>query len=445
MTSTQQPRRVLIVDDQDVNLRLFEARLVPSGFEVQLAQSAREAWRLLEAGAPEVLPHLILLDIMMPEIGGFEVLAQLKADERFRSIPVLVVTALTDRADRAKAFDLGAEDFLSKPVNAAELIARARNLTALSQQSAGPLEPAPSDTGHVLMIGSSHDANTAVATLRDANYRVDMMDHGETALASIEQFVPDIVLLEVVLDDDTSAFELCRQIKAEPRALHVPVVMLAHGEQAQARASGWEAGADDFLTQPIDTYELLARVRSLIKKKRRYDELYENYDQLLKRSITDPLTGLYNRAYLDEVVRRETSMSRLSGQTFSFLMIDLDHFKTINDTYGHIVGDQVLTEFADILKSQVRASDLVARYGGEEFAMVLHHTDASDALRVAERICQKTKMANWDHLGVEKTITTSIGLANYLPPDMHHTDLIGQADKALYEAKEKGRDRVETV
>lgn len=442
MSTPRRPRRILIVDDQDVNLRLFEARLVPSGFEVQLAQSAREAWRLLEAGAPEVLPHLILLDIMMPEVSGFEMLAELKADERFRPIPVLVITALTDRADRAKAFDLGAEDFLSKPVNAAELIARARNLTDLGQQPLPPPDAPRADAGHVLLIGSGHDTRSAAEQLRSASYRVDVMDRGEAALASIEQCVPDIVLMEVLLGD-ANAFDVCRQIKAEPRALHVPVVMLAHGEQSQARASGWEAGADDFLTQPLDTYELLARVRSLIKKKWRYDELYENYDQLLKRSITDPLTGLYNRTYLDEVVRRETAMSRLSGQPFSFLMIDIDHFKRINDTYGHMVGDQVLIEFSELLKQQVRASDLVARYGGEEFAMVLHHTETDDALGVARRICTNTEATDWRHLGVDETITTSIGLASYAPPDMHHTDLIGLADKALYDAKERGRNRVE--
>ena len=442
MSTPQRPRRVLIVDDQDVNLRLFEARLVPSGFEVQLAQSAREAWRLLEAGAPEALPDLILLDIMMPEVSGFEMLGDLKADERFRTVPVLVITALTDRADRAKAFDLGAEDFLSKPVNAAELIARARNLTDLGQQPLSPTDAPRADAGHALLIGNGHDTRSAAEQLRGARYRVDVINRGETALASIEQCVPDIVLMEVLLDD-TNAFDICRQIKAEPRALHVPVVMLAHGEQSQARASGWEAGADDFLTQPLDSYELLARVRSLIKKKWRYDELYENYDQLLKRSITDPLTGLYNRTYLDEVVRRETAMSRLSGQPFSFLMIDIDHFKRINDTYGHMVGDQVLIEFSELLKQQVRASDLVARYGGEEFAMVLHHTETDDALSVARRICNNTEATDWHHLGVDETITTSIGLASYAPPDMHHTDLIGLADKALYDAKEKGRNRVE--
>jgi diguanylate cyclase (GGDEF)-like protein len=162
----------------------------------------------------------------------------------------------------------------------------------------------------------------------------------------------------------------------------------------------------------------------------------------MQRAITDPLTGVYNRTYLDDILAREMTLSYRSARPISFLMIDIDHFKLVNDRYGHRVGDEVLKDIALLIKRHVRASDVVARYGGEEFAVALYDSEQDAALEIARRICRSTAQKRWTWIDDNLNITISIGMASYPHKDGENTELVELADRALYQAKRLGRNRV---
>lgn len=439
--STRQPRRILVVDDQPVNLRLFEARLVAGGFEVSLAQSAEQAWRWLEHASADTLPHLLLLDVMMPDMDGFEFLAKVRADGRFAHIAVLMVTALSEAEDRARAFELGADDFLTKPVSLGELLTRARNLTDLGRLQGMLPEVAPAlSDGRILLLGQAFEVQTLKGELQAAGYGLLCDPQIDDPVRVVEALHPDLLLIYAGAQEE-AALEACRTLKGHGRTAHIPLLLVVAAGRSSVRNAGYEAGVDDLLDDPLEILELRARVRSLVRKKRRYEELYETYDQLLQRTLTDPLTEAYNRSYLEQALLREVALAQRSAHVFSLLMLDIDHFKRVNDRFGHQVGDEVLKALVVELRRQVRVSDVVARYGGEEFVLLLSDTSKGGAAEVAERIRQGVAARDWAALGVEGVVTVSIGVAGAEDGDDART-LIGVADAALYKAKHSGRNQV---
>lgn len=230
---------------------------------------------------------------------------------------------------------------------------------------------------------------------------------------------------------------------ARPELCDVPVIMLTGREGTEQKIRGLERGASDYVTKPFDSGELLARVKVQLKIKSLQDALKERNQRLEELSNTDPLTQLANRRQLMRVLVQEFQRSFRGGHPLSLVMIDIDHFKSINDTYGHQQGDEVLKVLAETLRSQLRDYDLASRFGGEEFAMVLPETDPLHATQVAERI--REVVANLKFGGVLEKLkmTVSLGVATY-PDDAIKgiEDLIRLADDALYAAKREGRNRV---
>lgn len=441
--------RILVVDDQEVNLRLFGARL-QGLFEVETWQGAREALLSLEARPDAELPHLIILDALMPELDGFSFLQIVKEALRLQSISVLMVTSLADSDSRARALTLGADDFLSRPVNGHELLSRAKSLAELGwlrrqTRTFGSLRegglPQAGQSEVFLVDASPSHTRLLEGQLKNAGYAVRPFGSGEAALDALENSRPDLFLIDVQLPG-MSGFEVCEDLKRHSSLSHLPVILMTQAGEGQARIRGWEVDADDFLSKPIDPFELLARVRSLVRKKRQVEALNRSYDQLLDYSSRDPLTDIYNRAYLEQALGRELALSQRDGMPFSLLMLDLDYFKRVNDTYGHFVGDQVLRRFAKLLHNQLRTVDVAARYGGEEFAAILHNTGAAAGQGVAERVRRAVSGFDWQVVGVNHAVTVSIGVANYPEHSFDLKELMMKADEALYTAKLGGRDRV---
>jgi diguanylate cyclase (GGDEF)-like protein len=227
---------------------------------------------------------------------------------------------------------------------------------------------------------------------------------------------------------------------------NVPVIILTARETRELKIKGLEQGASDYVTKPFDPGELVARVKVQLKLKLLQDELKRSNEMLKELSNTDPLTQLFNRRYMMEVLDREIQRTARKGSPLSVLLMDIDHFKKVNDTYGHQLGDVVLVDLANIIKKHLRTYDVAARYGGEEFVAILPETPLNEAVAVAERIrigTQKTVFP--DKLQTLK-ITVSVGVATYPMPGLDSVDdLIRIADEGLYRAKAEGRNRVITL
>jgi two-component system cell cycle response regulator len=264
------------------------------------------------------------------------------------------------------------------------------------------------------------------------DYVVSTASNGFDALAKIGAEKPDIVLLDVMMPG-LDGFETCRRIRADPATAHIPVVMVTALQDVDDLVRGFEAGADDFLTIPINTLALMARIRSQLRQKR-------YYESLLEQSLIDPLTGAFNCRYLEAHGPRLIARCRTAHKPIAVLMIDVDHFKRINDEHGHAAGNHVLKEIVNRITSALRPSDLVARMGGEEFAVVMPETDLDAGHRIAERLRSRVAGTLVDDVA----ITVSIG-ATVIQPDTEEEELdaaIRRADGALYEAKRAGRNRV---
>jgi diguanylate cyclase (GGDEF)-like protein/PAS domain S-box-containing protein len=292
----------------------------------------------------------------------------------------------------------------------------------------------------ILAIDDSPQIQELIAArLRSENVLLVSAMSATEGLALAYGDPPDLVLLDLDLPD-ASGLEVCRQLQGDPRTAAIPVLFLTGTADAQTKAAALDLGAIDYVTKPFDATELRARVRSALRTKH-YQDL------LATRAQVDGLTGLWNRAHFDSRLADEIAAATRHGRPLALAMLDLDHFKRINDTFGHPFGDQVLQEVAAALTRTVRTSDLVCRYGGEEFVAILRETGAEAALLSAERLRAAMAKLSLEAKGQHVPVTISLGVAALEPPyDSKHelgpVQLVGAADAALYEAKRAGRDRV---
>lgn len=440
--------RILVVDDIPVNLRLLEAKLLAEYYEVSLASCGQDAL----ATAARWSPDVILLDVMMPEMDGYEVCSLLKANPATAHIPVVMVTALVDPVERVRGLEAGADDFLSKPVDDATLFARLRALLRVKQvQDAWrlrgetarelgfepPAEPAPGVAGATaVVLGETAEAAGIAAVLATDGLVVQLATEVEETRLMLTEGEFDLAVL-CLSAQGSDTLRLASRLRAQSATRDLPVLLVADAEQRGLVLRGFDLGANDHVLRPIDPNELRARSRNQIRRKRYQERLRADLDRSLELAVTDPLTGLRNRRY----VRRHLD-GLLRGGEVAVLLLDVDRFKAINDQHGHTAGDIALREVAERLKAHVRAADVVARYGGEEFMVVLAGAPAEYALVVAERM-RGALAASPVSLGPEQVIVTgSIGVAVAEAGGSTST-AIGAADAALYRAKAAGRNRVE--
>lgn len=305
-------------------------------------------------------------------------------------------------------------------------------------------ETGSSSRGSILVVDDSPDNLEVLATrLRFRGYQVETASSGQEAIAKIGEAPPDLVLLDVMMPD-IDGYEVTRRIKSDPDLPFIPVILVTARDSTQDKVAGLDAGADDYLTKPLNFPELEARVRSMLRIKELQQELEEKNRELEQLSISDGLTGLYNHRHIQEVVHEEYERARRTGEPLSVVMLDFDHFKRVNDLYGHQVGDRVLQEMAEILRKTAREIDKLGRYGGEEFIAVLPETDAEDATTFAERVRERVERHPFAVGRAEPLqLTISAGTATYPYPGVYNPrTLIQRADQALYAAKRAGRNCV---
>jgi two-component system cell cycle response regulator len=309
----------------------------------------------------------------------------------------------------------------------------------------------PPEARGCILVVDDHEDNIEVLRVRldSWGYQTHASHNGEEALAYVHESPPDLILLDVMMPD-ISGIEVARRIKANRSLPFIPIIMQTALDSTEAKVEGLEAGADDYITKPIDFAELKARLRSMLRIKRLQEALEEREKELLEMnerlrfmSLTDGLTGLDNRRHLNERIDEMFQHAQRLNEPFSLVMCDLDKFKSVNDTYGHQAGDEVLKQLAAILKDEAREIDRVGRYGGEEFMLLLPGTVLDAAVTFAERVRKRIERHTFTFPGGSTKRTASFGVAGWPHPLIEDSDsLVRMADDALYVAKETGRDRV---
>jgi two-component system, cell cycle response regulator len=449
--------RVLVVDDVVANVKLMEARLTAEYFDVLTAMSGAEALAICDRAQCDI----VLLDVMMPEMDGFEVCRRLKANPKTHHIPVIMVTALDQPSDRVRGLEAGADDFLTKPVSDLALIARVRSLVrlkmatdelrmrALTSKEIGIQEPSPDAlaeagrNGKILIVDDRVSSYERVAAALANAHTVDVETNPHEALFHAADGEYDLLVVSLNLEN-FDGLRLCSQVRSLERTRNLPILMIAEGEDTARLLRGLEIGVNDYLVRPIDKNELFARVRTQIRKKRYSERLRDNFQLSMELAVTDQLTGLHNRRYMESHLGTLVQDAGSRGKPLSLLVCDIDYFKAINDNFGHDVGDDVLREFATRVRKSIRGIDLACRFGGEEFVVVMPETDMAVAAVVAERIRRRIAGEPFPILKGSGTIevTISIGIAAIAQADDSPETILKRADQALYRAKRDGRNRV---
>jgi len=448
--------RVLVVDDILPNVKLLEAKLSSEYYDVLTATSGEEALRKVEQDSPD----LILLDVMMPGMDGFEVCKRIKGNPALAHIPVVMVTALTDTVDKVRGLEAGADDFLSKPVNDTALMARVSSLVRLKMtidewrarettaSRLGILDISksvmdePVDHARVLVVEDQNfEADKIAETLHRDNDNVVPVDSGMKAMEYASQHDFDLLVVSLNMKRE-DGLRLCSHLRSNERTRSVPIIMAATEEDMERIARGLEIGAHDYILRPIDRNELLARARTQIRRKRFQKRLRESHENSLEMAVRDGGTGLFNRRYLEVHLQKKLDDSMEHGKNIGVLILDVDHFKIVNDTHGHVVGDEVLKVFAERLIDNLRGFDLVCRLGGEEFVAILPDVPPDKAMFIAERLRRSIADEPIKCNVKEKQlrVTTSIGGALIEPGRYTVQQVLDRADKALYEAKHGGRN-----
>ena len=449
--------KILIVDDEPLNVKLMEANLLSGQYQTISAFSGEEALEKIKSDSPD----LILLDIMMPGMNGYEVTERLKNNPATRNIPIILVTALDGSDNKIKGLESGADEFLNKPVNTAELLARVQSLLRLKQYQdqlkmhrdskellTDPFRGNETLNGKIdlpsilLVEDNEKDAQLIQMQLYGQPYSIRVVQTGEEALSCAQQEKIDLIILDILLPG-VNGFDVSRQLKGNERTSSIQIVAVTNLKDMESKIKGLELGVDDYLVKPINMHELRARINALIKKKAYLDKLKTGYESAVHSAITDRLTGLYNYAYFHYFLENEIKRSERHHNPVALIMMDIDDFKHYNDSMGHLVGDEILKQFGRLISENIRDIDLGVRYGGEEFALVMPYTDLKGAIKSAERIKRLIKGHSFiiDAFPPAR-LTVSMGIAVHPSDAASITDLIQKADTALYGAKKSGKDSI---
>lgn len=449
--------RVLVVDDILPNVKLLEAKLSNEYYDVLTATSGAQALEIVT----EKMPDIVLLDVMMPEMDGFEVCRQIKSNPNTAHIPVVMVTALTEATDRVKGLEVGADDFLSKPLNDTALMARVRSLVRLkmtvdewrsrettasnlgvSERNTSAMHESYENARILIIEDEEFESEKMVAALAEDNDDVQVVTNGPNAMGFVTTEDFDIIIVSLDLSEE-DGLRLCSHLKSNERTRSIPILMVSHEGDMSRIAHGLEIGTHDYILRPIDKNELLARVRTQIRRKRFQERLRSTYEVNLSLALVDSLTGLYNRRYLEAHMAKLLENNKQSHKMLCVLMMDIDHFKPINDTHGHPVGDEILKAVGERLSNSVRSFDLAARLGGEEFVILLPEITKERVYFVAERLRRAISDVPFPCKvpGGQLAVTVSVG-GVLIEDDQEHTieSVLKRVDDALYAAKEGGRN-----
>jgi len=448
--------RVLVVDDVPANVKLLEAKLSAEYYEVITAVNGQQAIEVAEAEMPDI----ILLDVMMPIMDGFTACRKLKENSRLRHIPVIMITALDQPSDRVQGLLSGADDFISKPIKNNPLFPRVRSLIRLKMmtdelrarditgQNLGLAnlsgwEDGGDIMGRILIVDDQARSSARISgVLNEGGHAAQVVDDSAEALRLARGGAFDLIIVSLSMRN-YDGLRLCSQFRTAEETRTIPLLIIVEDPEDSRLARGLDMGINDYLVRPIESNELFARVRTQLRWHRYEEKLRHNLHLSLQMAVTDALTGLYNRRYMETHLQILTQRAKQEDRPISLLMIDIDFFKNINDAHGHDAGDRILKQFSAGISRNIRGIDLACRFGGEEFVVIMPETDMAIASLVAERIRQYTETFSFDVGGVNPVaMTTSIGVTSLIGNGDTPETILKRADDALYRAKNDGRNRV---
>ncbi|MDQ6959901.1 MAG: PleD family two-component system response regulator, partial [Mariprofundaceae bacterium] len=385
--------RILVVDDIEPNVRLLKAKLEVEYYDVITASNGPDAIEL----AHRTVPDLILLDVMMPQMDGFEACKRLKDDPRTRHIPVVMVTALDQQEDRVRGLRAGADDFLAKPIDDVALFARVRSLLRaklvmdeLRQREAsgramgaisGPALCVDngSESAEILVLEDDQRQAERLAGKMDKGYGLHLVTEPREAAVQLDAHTFDLFIVNLAARS-FDGLRLCARIRSDESGRLMPILALVDPDNRERIVRALDIGVNDVLLRPVNAHELSARVSTQLQRKRYADTLRQSLDNSFEMSVTDQLTGLHNRRFM--LARIEDALARLQRgvEPASVMIADVDYFKRVNDQWGHDSGDKILCEIARRMKANMRAIDVSCRYGGEEFVVVMPGADLDAAM-----------------------------------------------------------------
>ncbi|EEW25664.1 diguanylate cyclase [Rhodobacter ferrooxidans] len=448
--------KILIVDDVATNRIVFKVKLGAACYQPILAADGESCLRL----AHEAAPDLILLDLMLPDLTGIEVLTRLRADPVTCDIPVVMISASQDEDARLAALAAGADDFLTKPIDDLLLLARLRNLLRAREAvtELGPrgthLHALGLAEGRADFVGPGCVALVAERTETGMRWRKDLTGvlHDSVLVLSREAALveggngaaPDVFVIDADLGGPGGGLRLMSELRSRAATKHAAICIVRPVVSVESTAMAYDLGANDVFSSAVPPREMALRLRTLLRRKRLADTMRASVQDGLRLAVIDPLTGLYNRRYALPQLAAIAERAQEAGQGFAVMVIDLDRFKAVNDHWGHAAGDAVLVEVAERLTENLRKTDLLARIGGEEFLVVLPDSDLTDARATAERLCAVMQERPIQVQGGSLSVTVSIGLAISNPARQVEpvADIVDRADRALMLAKANGRNKV---
>jgi two-component system cell cycle response regulator len=330
-----------------------------------------------------------------------------------------------------------------------KLAADELRMRAMTSKEIGLLDPvaqAPMEAGRngrVLLVDDRQSSYERIAAALTTEHEVDVERDPQEALFHVAEGNYDLIMVSLALER-FDALRLCSQVRSLERTRNLPILLIAEPEENARLLRGLEIGVNDYLVRPIDKNELLARVRTQVRKKRYSERLRDNVQLSIEMAMTDALTGLHNRRYMELHLAGLVEQAHARGKPLTVLVLDIDYFKAVNDTYGHDAGDDVLREFGMRVRKSIRGIDLACRYGGEEFVIVMPETDVAVGAMVAERLRRRIAAERFfiGGQGEGLDVTISIGIAGLAGPDDAAPMVLKRADRALYNAKRDGRNRV---
>jgi len=416
----------LIIDDSVVARSVLKKEMEFLGFQVETAQDGKTGIEMVN----KLYPDIVLTDVEMPGMSGYQVCEILSSDPSTSQIPVCVISgSVTDKEVR-HAFNSGAIDFLPKPVDPKQLSQVVATLMGRSQKEL---------RGTALVFEDNQQvASIIMKLLSDIGLRTQICRTSFELEAYLSVSSPDIITLDINLPKGQGV-EMCRRLRKIESIKATPIIVISGAMQTADMVECLRAGANDFMIKPFTKEEFNARIQIHLRTKQLQDELAQKIRIMENLAYNDTLTGLMNRRFLDEGLKREIQRSKRNNVPLGVILMDLDHFKKKNDTYGHAIGDQILAGVAAVLRDYVRLTDFACRYGGEEFCVLLPGATSEQAKIVAERIRSNCEKKRFSEKELEQTV--SIGVSSY-PHPSSETSLIVDSDEALYSAKESGRNRV---
>ncbi|WP_376871429.1 diguanylate cyclase [Albirhodobacter sp. R86504] len=454
---------ILIVDDVATNRIVLKVKLTSARYTVLQAASAHEALEVTRTH----LPDLILLDMQLPDLAGADLVRQLRAAPATALVPVIMISSSNDSRLRLEALRAGADDVMTKPLDELGLLARLRSLLRaretneelrLRETTSRALgfdeDPAPFEPPYRIGFVSAQPEDAigwrrALAKyLPDADLRLITRDNALAQSQDDASFDAFVMTADLARAGD--GLRLMSELRSRNVTRHCAICIALPETMRETASVALDLGANDVLPFDLRTeeaaQEAALRISAQIRRKRTLDRQRDTIASGLRLATIDPLTGLYNRRYALPHLRRIAQRAEQNARVYALLLVDIDHFKSVNDTYGHSVGDHVLVEVAHRLSLNMREVDMVARIGGEEFLVVMPDTSLEIARSVAQRLCDvihnRPVRIDCDHAQpVKLPVSVSIGVAIHQTGDESGLTF-DNADSALLLAKAQGRNRV---